>query len=267
MILFIKVFNMSKENKYTTEQITYTKQWTDNLLSFKVSRNEAYKFIPGQFARLGLKKADDSIVWRPYSIVSADYDEELEFYSIIVPDGEFTQIVKDIKFGDEILVDKTNYGLLTTDRFENGKDLWLLSTGTGLAPFISILYQFDIWEQYEKIFLVHCVRTANELTYQDTINAFYTHEYYGELVKDKLVYIKVVTREQTGGDLYGRITDLIENNKLEEYVNLKLSLENSRIMICGNPDMVDDTRKILAARGMTVSKRSNPGNMAVENYW
>lgn len=258
---------MSKENKYTIEKITYLKQWTDNLLSFKVSRNEFFKFIPGQFARLGLKKNNGEIVWRPYSIVSADYDEELEFYSIIVPDGEFTQIVKNIKLGDEIFVDKTNYGLLTTDRFENGKDLWLLSTGTGLAPFISILYQFDIWEQYEKIFLVHCVRNSNELTYQETINSFYSHEYYGELVKDRLVYVKIVTRETHGGDLYGRITNLIKNNKLEEYVNHEFTVEKSRIMICGNPDMVDDTRKILATRGMTVSKRSNPGNMAVENYW
>lgn len=258
---------MSKENKYTIEKITYLKQWTDHLFSFKITRNEAFKFIPGQFARLGVKKEDDSIVWRPYSIVSADYDEELEFYSIVVPDGEFTQRLKNLNLNDDIYIDKTNYGLLTTDRFENGKDLWFLSTGTGLAPFISILYDFTIWEQYDKVILVHGVRTAEELAYQDTINDFFTHEYYGDLVRDKLVYVKVVTRENSGGDLYGRITELIKNGELEKFVNIPITIENSRIMICGNPQMVDDTRKLLATKGLTVSKRSKPGNMAVENYW
>ena len=258
---------MSKENKYTIEKITYLKQWTDHLFSFKITRNEAFKFIPGQFARLGVKKEDDSIVWRPYSIVSADYDEELEFYSIVVPDGEFTQRLKNLKINDDIYIDKTNYGLLTTDRFENGKDLWFLSTGTGLAPFISILYDFTIWEQYDKVILVHGVRTAEELAYQDTINSFYTHEYYGELVKDKLIYVKVVTRENSGGDLYGRITELIKNGELEKFVNIPITIENSRIMICGNPEMVSDTRHMLTEKGLTVSKRGNPGNMAVENYW
>lgn len=258
---------MAKENKYTIEKITYVKQWTDHLFSFKITRDAGFKFIPGQFARLGVKKEDDEFVWRPYSIVSADYDEELEFYSIVVPDGEFTQRIKDIKIGDEIYIDKTNYGLLTTDRFENGKDLWFLSTGTGLAPFISILYDFSIWEQYDKVILVHCTREAEELTYQDTINDFFNHEYYGELVKDKLQYIKILTRDDKGGDLYGRITTLVENGELEKFAKVPLTIEDSRIMICGNPQMVDDTRKLLATKGLTVSKRSKPGNMAVENYW
>lgn len=258
---------MAKEAKYTKQQVTFIKQWTDHLFSFRITRDEAFKFIPGQFARLGVKKEDDSIVWRPYSIVSADYDEELEFYSIVVPDGEFTQRLKNIKINDDIYIDKTNYGLLTTDRFENGKDLWFLSTGTGLAPFISILYDFNIWEQYEKIILVHCAREAKELTYQELINNFFTHEYYGELVKDKLKYIKIVTREKSAADLYGRITNLIENKQLEDFAQTEFSVAKSRVMICGNPQMVDDTRKILASRGLTISRRGNPGNMAVENYW
>lgn len=258
---------MSKENKYTIEKITYLFQWTDHLFSFRTTRNESFKFLPGQFARLGVKKEDDMIVWRPYSITSADYDEELEFYSIVVPDGEFTQRLKNLKVGDEIYVDKTNYGLLTTDRFENGKDLWFLSTGTGLAPFISIMYDFHIWEQYEKVILVHCARNKEELAYQDLINSFYTHEYYGEMVKDKLIYVKILTRENKDANLYGRITDLLKNKELEKFVNTEITLENSRVMICGNPQMVDDTRHILGEKGLTISKRGKPGNMAVENYW
>lgn len=256
-----------KEEKYTIEKVTYLKKWTDHLFSFRTTRNESYKFIPGQFARLGVLKDDGTFVWRPYSIVSADYDEELEFYSIIVPDGEFTQRLKNIDIGDDIYVDKTNYGLLTTDRFESGKHLWLLSTGTGLAPFISILYDFSVWDAYEKIILVHCARDKSELAYMDLINSFFTHEYYGDLVKDKLIYVKLLTRDNTGADLYGRITDLIKNNKLQEFVGIDINKDDSRVMICGNPEMVDDTRKMLGEMDLTVSKRGKPGNMAVENYW
>lgn len=261
---------MAAEGKYTLEKITYLKQWTDHLFSFRTTRNEGFKFIPGQFARLGVragKSKDDKIIWRPYSIVSADYDEELEFYSIIVPDGEFTQRLKTLKVGDEILIDKTNYGLLTTDRFENGRHLWLLSTGTGLAPFISIMYDFQIWEQYEKVILVHCARNGDELTYQELINNFYTSEIYADMVKDKLIYLKLLTRENQHADLYGRITELLENNELEKYAQVPITVEDSRIMICGNPAMVDDTRKLLAERGLVISRRGKPGNMAVENYW
>jgi len=257
---------MAKEDKYSTEKITYIKKWTDHLFSFRTTRDESFQFIPGQFARLGVNKTD-GIVWRPYSIVSATYDEELEFYSIIVPDGEFTQSLKKLNVGDDIFVDKTNYGLLTTDRFENGKHLWLLSTGTGLAPFISILYDFSIWEQYEKIILVHCAREKEELAYMDTINGFYTSEYYSDMVKGKLEYIRLLTRNNSGADLYGRITNLIEDKKLQQYVNIDINNIDSRVMICGNPQMVDDTRKILTNMGLTISKRGKPGNMAVENYW
>jgi ferredoxin/flavodoxin---NADP+ reductase len=129
------------------------------------------------------------------------------------------------------------------------------------------LYEFSIWEQYEKIILVHCARDKEELTYQDLINSFYNHEFYADMVKDKLKYIKIITRDKIGADLYGRITELLLNNKLEQHVGVDITIENSRLMICGNPEMVDETRKILGARGLTISRRGKPGNMAVENYW
>jgi ferredoxin--NADP+ reductase len=259
---------MTNIEKYTLETITYLKKWTDNLFSFRTTRSESFQFIPGQFARLGLMNEEThKMIWRPYSVVSANYDEELEFYSIIVPDGEFTQRLKDLTVGDSLYIDKTNYGLLTTDRFENGKHLWFLSTGTGLAPFISIMYDFAVWEHYDKIILVHCARVKEELAYQDLINSFYHHEYYAQLARDKLIYVKVLTRETEGADIYGRITDLLLNHKLEDLLNIEISIDDSRVMICGNPQMVDDTRKILANRGLTVSKRGKPGNMAVENLW
>ena len=258
---------MATNDKYTLEKITYLKQWTSHLFSFRTTRNPHFRFIPGQFARLGIAIPDGKTVWRPYSIVSADYDEELEFYSIIVPDGEFTQRLKTLKIGDSILVDKTNYGLLTTDRFEHGKHLWLLSTGTGLAPFISIMYDFSIWDSYEKVILVHCARNKDELTYQELINGFYSNEIYAEAVKDKLIYVKLLTRENDGADLYGRITKLLEDYSLEKYINVEINAIDSRVMICGNPQMVDDTRTVLTKRGLVISRRGKPGNMAVENYW
>lgn len=252
--------------KYTIENITYLKKWTQYLISFRTTKNLEFNFIPGQFARLGISK-DDNIIWRPYSIVSSIYEKELEFYSIIVPDGEFTQKLKLLNIGDKIFVDKTNYGLLTTDRFQNGKHLWLLSTGTGLGPFISIILDTNIWNQYEKIILVHCARYKEELAYEDFINNLSNSEIYKRLIINKLHYIRILTRDTAGADLYGRITNLIVNNELEEFVKLKINVTDSRVMICGNPDMVAETRKILNDRGLQMSKRGTPGNLAVENYW
>jgi ferredoxin--NADP+ reductase len=257
---------MSSSDKYTEETILEIKVWTDNLFTFKTTRSPSYRFIPGQFARLGVTKPDGKVVWRPYSIVSANYDELLEFYSIVVPGGEFTSELSQLKVGDKLFVDKTNYGFLTTDRFENGKDLWMLSTGTGLAPFISILYDFNTWEQYDNLILVHTVRHPEELAYADLIEGFKEHEFFGEFAH-KLKYIKTVTREKVAGTINARITTLIENGELERHAGIQLSLERSRVMICGNPEMVDQTRLLLQGKGMVVSRRGQPGHLAVENYW
>lgn len=253
------------EDKYTTETITEIKVWTSNLFSFKTTRFRSYRFVPGQFARLGVKK-NGTIVWRAYSIVSADYDEFLEFFSIVVPDGEFTSELSQFEVGDQIFVDKKNYGFLTTDRFETGRDLWMLSTGTGLAPFISILNDFKTWEQYENLILVYSVRFESELAYQDQIERFREHELFSEF-GDKLKYVKVVTREKVTGALNKRIPQLLENGELEDRVGIKLNQERSRVMICGNPEMVDETRNWLTIHGYQVSRRGQPGHLAVENLW
>jgi ferredoxin--NADP+ reductase len=258
--------------KYTAETITWIKPWTDHLFSFRLTRYSGFRFIPGQFARLGVKKIDASqasgyrIVWRAYSIVSASYDEFLEFYSIVVPNGEFTTELYSLKEGDTVFVEKMNYGFLTADRFENGQDLWLLSTGTGLAPFISILMEPSTWENYKNIVLVHSVREKKELAYQDWIENLSSHEYFGEYA-NQLKYVKIVTRESVEGCLKQRITVALNDGSLEQAAGVNLDLTRSRIMICGNPEMVDDTRKNLSAKGFTVSRRGQPGHMAVENYW
>ena len=249
-------------NNFYLEKIIYINRWKNNLISFRISRNVAYSFTSGQFARLGIYNKNKELIWRPYSIASNPNEDYLEFYFLVVDNGEFTQILKDININNEIYLHKSSYGLLTNNRFVDGKDLWLLSTGTGLAPFLSIIQNKEILSNYEKIIIVHCVKTKNEFTYQEEIcNIAKNYNL------NKLIYVKVVTRDTTGADLYGRITTLIENNKLEDYVKIKISIQNSRVMICGNPEMVSDTRKLLSIRGLTMSKRSLLGNMAVENYW
>jgi ferredoxin--NADP+ reductase len=262
-------------DKFTAERILWIHPWAPNLFSFRISRHAGFRFVPGQFARLGVAKPDpdnpknpagERIVWRAYSVASADYDEHLEFYSIVVPGGEFTSELARLKVGDTVYCEKTSYGFLTTDRFEGGRDLWLLSTGTGLAPFLSILWDPRVWDSYENLLVVHSVRWPNELAYADTIAAFRRHEHFAAM-GHKLHYLPVVTRAAWPGALQGRIPALIESGALERAAGIKLDHERSRIMICGNPDMVDDTRKRLSALGFAMSRRGKPGHLAVENYW
>lgn len=254
------------DSKYTAETITELWQWSDNLFSFKTTRSPGYRFIAGQFARLGVTLPDGSMVWRPYSMVSATYHDYLEFYSIIVPDGQFTQQLATLKVGDIVFVDKTNFGFLTSDRFEGGKDLWLLSTGTGLAPFISILYDFKTWEDYQNIIVVHGVRQQQDLAYAQLLQEFGQHELFEEH-GHKLIYRQVISREQVEGMLHGRITQVLANGELEKSVGLAIDTERSRVMICGNPEMVEDTRKLLMERGLAMTRSKKPAHIAVENYW
>ncbi|MGE5615366.1 MAG: ferredoxin--NADP reductase, partial [Bacillota bacterium] len=155
---------MSANDRYTTETITDVRPWTDSLFSFRTTRDRGYRFVPGQFARLGVRDAaTGAVVWRAYSIASANYDEHLEFFSVVVPGGAFTSRLAKLKEGDPILVERKSYGFLTTDRFQGGRDLWMLATGSGLAPVLSILHDFNTWVDYENLVLVQSVRSQSEL--------------------------------------------------------------------------------------------------------
>ncbi len=258
---------MGPEDKYTVERITEVRPWTDNLFSFRTTRDRGYRFVPGQFARIGVSgNAEGSTVWRAYSIASAAHDEHLEFFSVVVPGGAFTSKLSKLREGDPIYVERKSYGFLTTDRFQAGRDLWMLATGTGLAPFLSILHDFHTWESYDNLVLVQSVRTQQELAYEDLIKGFDQSEYYGEFAH-KLRYARIVTREPVPGALRERVTKLLASGVLEENLGLKLDLDRSRIMLCGNPEMVEDSRKLLVERGYRLSRRGEPGHLAVENYW
>lgn len=256
----------ASEDKFTRQSLTAIQVWSPKLFSLRCSRDPGFRFRPGQFARLGVPKADGSLVWRAYSMVSAPHDEFLEFFSILVPDGEFSAELSRLKVGDSLLVDKQAFGFLTLERFVGGRDLWLLASGTGLAPFLSILQDFEAWQRFERIVLVYSARTASELAYQPLIHGLRQLEHLAEFA-DKLVYLPLVTREQAPGCLHGRITSLLSSGELERAAGLSLSPVHSRLMLCGNPQMIEDTRGLLKQRGLHLSLSRRPGQVAVENYW
>jgi ferredoxin--NADP+ reductase len=256
----------ASEEKFTRQRLLEVQTLTPNLFTLRTSRDPGFRFIAGQFARLGVRKPSGCIVWRAYSMVSAPHDEFLDFFSIVVPDGEFTSELSRLSVGDELLVDKQAFGFLTLDRFPDGRDLWLLATGTGIAPFLSILQDFEAWQRFERIILVYSVREARELAYQQLIAELPQRDYL-EGLGSKLLYLPVVTREQVPGALHGRIITLIENGELERAADLQLTPEHSRIMLCGNPQMIEDTRAVLKTRDLNLALTRRPGQVAVENYW
>lgn len=249
--------------KFSVETVLSVHRWTDTLFSFTMTRPAHFKFTAGQFARIGLKVGDDLVV-RAYSVVSSPFDETLEFFSIVVPDGTFTSNLQHLKVGDELYLEKTPYGFLTLARYQLPlpQDLWLLATGTGLAPFISMLQDFDTWSKYSKINVVYSVRTASELAYVEHIHEI--AETFGE-GHTGFKFIPIVTRDPHA-DLHDRLPILIENGELEKVAGLNFNPETTHVMLCGNPQMVDDTKDALKARGLTMNRRGE-GNIAVENYW
>nr|WP_314526936.1 ferredoxin--NADP reductase [uncultured Pseudomonas sp.] len=252
--------------KFTRQTLLDVKPITSSLFTLRTTRDPGFRFRAGQFARLGVTRADGSTVWRAYSMVSSPYDEFLEFFSIVVPDGEFTSELSRLKQGDSLLVERQAFGYLTLDRFVDGRDLWLLATGTGVAPFLSILQDFEVWEKFERIILVYSVREAAELAYQELIAGLAQRDYLADYAH-KLQFIPIVTRELHPGALNGRITTLIESGELERFAGLTLTPEHSRVMLCGNPQMIDETRKLLKHKDMHLSLSRRPGQVAVETYW
>ena len=249
--------------KFSLEKVLSVHRWTNTLFSFTMTRPSHFKFTAGQFARIGLKVGDELVV-RAYSVVSSPFDETLEFFSIVVPDGAFTSNLQHLKLGDELYLEKIPYGYLTLARYQLPlpQDLWLLGTGTGLAPFISMLQDFETWKNYKNINLVYSVRTASELAYADRIQEI--AETFGE-GHTGFKFTPIITRDP-GAPLHDRLPVLIENGELEKAVGLEFNPETTHIMLCGNPEMVEDTKEALKARGLTMNRRGE-GNIAVENYW
>jgi ferredoxin--NADP+ reductase len=248
-------------DKGTRETITHLHRWTDKLITFRTTRPAGYRFVPGQYARLGLPDGE-SLIWRAYSLTSTPGDDTLEFYGIVVEGGQFTSRLDQLQVGDPIWLDRQVFGFMTESRFSDGDDLWMLATGTGVGPFISILRDKTAWQRWRHMVLVHCVRHADELAYADELTALAAAGEPG-----KLRLLQLVTRQAGSSHLQGRITTLLQDGGLEQAAGLPLNAEQSRVMLCGNPAMIEETRKLLHERGMKPVRRLNPGQFVTENYW
>ena len=248
---------------FNEERVLSVRHWTDRLFSFTTTRDQAFRFQNGHFTMIGLK-VDGKPLLRAYSVASPNYEEHLEFFSIKVPDGPLTSRLQYLKEGDTILVGRKPTGTLLLDYLLPGKRLYLLSTGTDLAPFLSIIRDPETYERYEKVVLVHGTREVAELAYQDLITKdLPEHEFLGELAAGKLMYYPTVTREPYVNR--GRITTLIESGKLCNDLHLpQLDREHDRVMICGSPQMLKDLKHMLDERGFHEGNTSKPGDYVIE---
>lgn len=251
-------------SKYSTERVLSVHHWNDTLFSFKTTRDAGLRFENGQFVMIGLE-VDGRPLARAYSVASPNYEEHLEFFSIKVPNGPLTSRLQHLKVGDDILIGRKPTGTLVIHDLKPAKNLYFLSTGTGLAPFISLIQDIDVYDRFEKVVLIHGVRHVSELAYADFIEKeLPNNEFFGDLVREKLIYYPTVTREPFRNQ--GRLTDLITSGKLFEDIGLPpLDPANDRAMICGSPAMLADTAALLDARNFVESPRIGvPGDYVIE---
>ncbi|RZI42865.1 ferredoxin--NADP reductase [Herbaspirillum sp. HC18] len=248
---------------FNEERVLSVHHWTDKLFTFTTTRDPALRFSNGHFTMLGLRVNDKPLL-RAYSIVSANYEEHLEFLSIKVPNGPLTSRLQHIKVGDTVIVGRKPTGTLLIDYLLPGKRLYLLSTGTGLAPFMSIVRDPETYEKFEQVILVHGVREVDELAYHDLlVEHLPQHEFLGDMIKNQLAYYPTVTRESYKN--MGRITKLMETGKLFTDLGVPdLDRENDRVMICGSPAMLRDLKSMLETRGFKEGNTSIPGDFVIE---
>ena len=251
---------MSNFNEETVKSVHH---WTDTLFSFTCTRDPGFRFLNGQFTMIGLM-LDGRPLLRAYSMASANYEEDLQFFSIKVANGPLTSRLQHLKVGDKILVGRKPTGTLIQENLLPGRTLWLLSTGTGLAPFLSVVKDPEAYERFERIVLVHGTRTVAELAYDDYLTTTLPHdEFIGEMVSQKLLYYPTVTREPFRNQ--GRITDLITSGKLFADLGLpEINPQDDRMMLCGSPQMLKDVVELLEQRGFKEGSASEPGHYVIE---
>lgn len=234
--------------------------WTNTLYSIKVKVKDYPLFSAGQFTRIALK-VGDQLIARPYSLVNAPHEEYLEFYSILVEDGTLSPPLHELKSGDGIYISDLVTGFLVLEEIpKEHTKIWLMATGTGLGPFLSILKTEEIWQRFNDVVLVHAVRFANELTYKEQIDKLLTQH-------NNMQYIPFVSREKCSYALPKRIPAAIENGTLEERSGLKMDMKNTHVMLCGNPTMLKDVQEVMKPKGFIRNRRRAPGNITTENYW
>lgn len=246
-----------------TETVLSVRHWTDNLFSFTATRDPSFRFVSGQFAMIGLEVEGRPLL-RAYSMASAHHEDNLEFFSIKVPDGRLTSRLQHLKEGDTILVGRKPTGTLIQDNLLPGRRLYMLSTGTGLAPFVSIIKDPDTYSRFEQIVLVHGCRRIAELAYGESIIADLSDsEYFADFVRGQLVYYPTVTREPFRNR--GRLTHLIDSGRMFADIGQPpLDVAEDRVMLCGSPAMLEDLRPLLEQRGFAEGSHGEPGHFVIE---
>ncbi|PZW49004.1 ferredoxin--NADP+ reductase [Humitalea rosea] len=247
---------------FLEETVTHVHHWTDRLFTFRCTRDPGFRFLAGQFAMIGLK-VDGRPLLRAYSMVSPPWDDGLEFLSIKVPNGPLTSRLQHIQVGDTVLIGRKATGTLLLDNLLPGETLWLLGTGTGLAPFLSVIREPETWDRFPRVVVSHTVRQVAELAYRDMIAALPQDEMLGELLAGKLLYLPSVTREPF--PMRERITTLLASGRAATHLGLPpLSPERDRFMLCGSPEMLAETKALLTERGFVEGSSSSPGHYVIE---
>lgn len=245
------------------ESVVSVRHWTADLFSFSTTRDPAFRFLNGQFTMIGLTVENKPLL-RAYSMTSANYEDHLEFFSIKVQNGPLTSRLQHIREGDRLLVSQKPTGTLVQDSLIPGRNLYLFSTGTGIAPFCSIIKDPEVYERFEKIVLVHGCRRVADLAYGElVVEQTLDHELIGEIVRPKLLYYPTTTREAYRNT--GRITDLVEAGKLFEDLGVtSLDQAHDRVMLCGSPMMLTDCVEMLKQRGFEEGSQSKPAQFVIE---
>lgn len=250
-------------SNFHRENVLSVHHWTDNLFSFKTTRDSSFRFRNGEFVMMGLDNGQRPLL-RAYSIASANYESNLEFFSIKVPDGPLTSRLQHLKEGDEVILGRKTTGTLVIDNLRSGRNLYLIGTGTGLAPYLSVIKDPETYEKFEKIVLLHGCRRVAELAYGEMITEELPNdEMLGEAVSNQLIYYPTVTRDPFRNR--GRITDLITSGKLSEDIALPpLDAAVDRVMICGSPALLADMKNLLLKKDFFEGNHGEEGDFVVE---
>lgn len=254
---------MAVEDKFTEEQVLWVKHHSPKLMTFAISRPDSYRFSAGQFSRLGFRNGE-GYIWRAYSVMSAEYADTLEYFAVLIENGAMSARLAQMQAGDAILLDKTAQGFFLPERFPDGQDLIMLATGSGIAPFLSILQQPQIWQRFEHLALAHSVSHQSDLIFNQYITALADHPLINEF-HHQLHFVPITTREQDADTLHTRLPESLRNGSLSQAFDLPFTPERSRFMICGNPNMVRDTFQALLDLGYTMHRNRQAGHIIMEN--
>lgn len=235
--------------------------WNDHLFSLRFSCPDFAEFKAGQFTKIGLLQEDGKIISRPYSLVNSPHDNELEIIAVPVEGGMLSPKLHELKIGDGLKVMAPPTGFLVVDEVPASRDLWMIATGTGVGPFLSILATEQVWTNYQNIVLVYGARWHQDLAYLPLIESW-EHQF-----AQRFNFVPVVSREQGENDLFGRIPALLKSNTIQTKVGLNITAVDSQVMLCGNPEMIQDTVKLLGELGLNKHLRRSPGQISMERYW